>query len=423
LSFSLGEESSPSEPDQIQSLTEEDLETMGLKWQYKRPVSANSGDDGPSTAWKLRWSPDGTKIAVVYFDSTTLILDSTNGKVLHTISSDADSGSSRATNINSVAEPDPGSRCWGFSSNPMLPVLRACAWSPDGKELAVSGDHTLIEIFNTETWDRTRVLEGHTGSVLSLAWSPDGAYLASGEGSDRVLVHNKKECQNVIKIGDATSGQELRTLTGHQDGILSLSWSSDNQRLATASDDKNLKMWNPITGELLFTLGEGVGHSSGVLDVDWSPDQTRLVSGSRDFKIRVWYANNGTPIGKPWKDHNCVRSTDWHPAGEYILTAGVDQTIKIRNATTGEEIKVFEEATETNSEVMSARWSPDGRKIAAASTRDGSVRLYAIGFDESGESTLFNDWRVGISIFTVILAIGLVLIYIPLRNEFRAHRK
>jgi WD40 repeat protein len=395
------------------TLTETDLESMGVQWTYKRP---DTTEEGPATSWKLRWSPDGTKIAVVYFDNTTIILDSSTGKLIQVLGSGAAALMGETTDGGNT-------RCWGFTANPMLPLLRAVAWSPDGGLLAIAGDHTLIEIFDTKTWEQKYLLTGHTGSVLSLDWSPNGRWLASGEGTDRVLEHNEPECKNVIKIWDIETGTEQRTLTGHKDGVLSLRWSSNSSRLVSSADDKDIRIWDPINGTLLYILGEGRGHSSGVLDVDWSPDQTKLVSGSRDYKVRLWNANNGTPLGKPWKDHNCVRSTHWHPGAKYILTAGVDQTIKIRNASSGKEIKIFEEALETNSEVMSARWSPDGNKIAACSTRDGAVRLYAIGFDTGSSSETTVDWRVGITIFAVVIVVGLVLIYIPLRNEFREHRK
>lgn len=400
-------------------LEEEDIISMGVQWTYTRPDNSPAGN---STSWKLRWSPDGVKIAVVYFDNTVIILNSETGKVIKALGTSASVIMEPEKSVTSRRPSDnTGSRCWGYSNKPSVPILRACEWSPDGKLLAVAGDHRRIEIFNTSTWEPETVLEGHDGSVLALAWSPDGARLASGEGTDQVLPHNQADCKNYIKIWNTTTYEGIQTLKGHKDSIISVSWSENCSRLMSASDDRNLKMWDLNNGSEIFTLGEGVGHSAGVLDVDWSPNQTLLVSGSRDFKIRIWDARTGTPLGKPWKDHNCVRSTHWHPSGKYIATAGVDQTLKIRDAGTGKEIKIFHEAEESNSEVMSARWSPDGSAIAACTTRDATVRLYAIGF----EIVVIQEpeWVVGVSVFFIICIIGLVVIFLPLRSELQQRRK
>jgi WD40 repeat protein len=389
-------------------LEEEDINSMGVKWKYHRP---DGGPEENSTNWKLRWSPDGSMIAVVYFDNTTVILDGNTGKLIKAL----------GTSASKLTDNVSGSRCWGWTSIPTAAIIRACAWSPDGDLLAIAGDHRLIEIYNTTTWERERVLSGHDGSILSLDWSPDGTRIASGEGTDQVLPHYIEENKNNIKIWDVTTGKELMTLSGHEDSVMSLSWSANSTLLASASDDRNLKLWDTTTGTVIYTLGEGIGHSAGVLDVDWSPNQTLLVSGSRDFKIRLWDARLGTPLGKAWKDHNCVRSTHWHPTGKYIATAGVDQTLKIRDAKTGDVIKTFIEAEDSNSEVMSARWSPDGSAVVACSTRDATVRLYTMGFDTS--STEVSDWRAGASIFFIIVICGLILLYLPLKAEFHKRRK
>jgi WD40 repeat protein len=406
-------------------ITDEDITSIGLIWSYKRP---DNGPEGNSTSWKLRWSPDGTMIAVVYFDDVAIIFDSKTGdvikilgsgtkKILDIINKDDNSTTRR------VSEFDLTTRCWGYTTDPLAPLLRACAWSPDNKYLAVAGDHRLIQIYNTSTWKKEMELDGHKGSILSLDWSPNGKYLASGEGTDQVLPHNQADCEYAINIWDIFEKKVIFTLKGHEDSIVSLSWSKNGTRLVSASDDRNLKMWDTNNGSLLFTMGEGIGHSAGVLDVSWSPNQTLLVSGSRDFKVRRWYADTGLPLGKPLKDFNCVRSTQWHPSGRYILTSGVDQYIRILNGTTGSLIIEFDDATNTNSEVMSARWSPDGTKFASCSTVDATVRLYGIGYEENKDSDEDTGWVLGIPIFFIIAGIGIFIIYFTLSKELRQHRK
>jgi len=413
------------EPDE---LTDSNMESIGVVWKY---IRSDNDPEGNATSWKLRWSPDGKWLAVVYFDDTTIILDSETGDLVTALGSggkailDAESAEKDdekigETSINSQTK---SSRCWGFTINPLAPLLRACAWSPDNKYIAVAGDHRKIEIFETSSWDSFTVLEGHTGSILSLDWSPDGTRIASGEGTDQVLPHNQGTVKYNIKIWNITTGTEIHTLLGHKDSVVSLSWSQNSSRLASASDDRDIRIWDTENGKLLDLLGEGLGHSAGVLDVGWSPNQTRLISGSRDFKVRLWDVESGLPIGKPWKDHNCVRSTQWHPTGRYILSAGVDQTIKIRDSATGRELMVFTEAEATNSEVMSARWSPDGLKFAACSSRGATVRLYGFGGAQPDSDQSDDFSYIGIPLFFIIGIIGVTLIFLPLINEFRHHRK
>ena len=74
-------------------------------------------------------------------------------------------------------------------------------------------------------------LRGHTGSVRSVAWSPDGSQLVSGsfDGS--------------VRIWDAGTGNLLRTLWGHRRGVWSVAWSPDGSQLASGSYDKTVRVW------------------------------------------------------------------------------------------------------------------------------------------------------------------------------------
>ena len=83
------------------------------------------------------------------------------------------------------------------------------------------------------------------------------------------------------------SGRELFPLRGHSASVSALAFSPDGRRLATASIDRTVKLWDMATGDEVLTLR---GHTAGVGCLAWSPDGLRLASGSIDWTARVWEA-------------------------------------------------------------------------------------------------------------------------------------
>jgi WD40 repeat protein len=311
----------------------------------------------------------------------------------------------------------------------MIPMLRACEWSPNGKYLATAGNEMIIHIYETMNWKLVKELHGHESWILSLDWSPDSTRIASGSGTDRPLPVGvgfpRVTNENALMVWDFETGQQLLDIRGHKDGIISVKWSRAGDRIATASDDRTAKIWNATDGELLMTLGGEVGHSGGVLDVDWSPDDTKMVSGSRDYKLRLWNLSDGQPIGNPWKDDNCVRSVNWHPDGEIIASSGVDSVLKIRDGEDGEILRDFPDAKDTRSAVMCSRWSPDGQKLAAGAGKERTLRVYSFGkASPSGEDDeLVPPWLPGTLLLVVIAVAGITVIYYPILEKIRERRK
>ncbi|MCK5548749.1 MAG: WD40 repeat domain-containing protein, partial [Thermoplasmata archaeon] len=269
----------------------------------------------------------------------------------------------------------------------------------------VGGDNRLVMIYDTTNWTLHKTLSGHEGSVLALQWSPDGARIASGSGTDKDDIHNIPE--NMIKIWDFTTGNAMANLTGHTDGVMDVKWSSNGSRLVSASDDRTIKMWNTSTWSNVFDI---TGHTIGVLSVDWSPNETKLVSGSRDYSVMLWDASNGSNLAK-WSSPNCVRSVDWHPDADLIANSGpAESLMRVRNSTSGAVIKTFDEAAKTGSDVMSTRWSPDGMMLAAGAGKEHTLRVYAFGIATEPPPPLIPVWLPGTILFSAISTVGAGLI-------------
>ena len=109
---------------------------------------------------------------------------------------------------------------------------RARAW-PAGL------DDNTVRLWDAASGRERHRLEGHSNAVLSVAWSPDGASVASGSSD------------NTVRLWDAASGREQVSLEGHRSAIELLAWSADSRVLASVSQDGEIRLWEAATGQLL----------------------------------------------------------------------------------------------------------------------------------------------------------------------------
>jgi hypothetical protein len=140
------------------------------------------------------------------------------------------------------------------------------ALSPEGDRIAVMGPGHEVRLYQAEGDEPPVVLGRHRTLVMALAFSPDGAYLASGSDSGDLTA----------RVWDVARRREHLTLYGHTARIWGLDFSPDGEMLATAGDDGNLRLWDVRTGQPLMTL-----RPSGRprLSVAFSPDGARLAAG------------------------------------------------------------------------------------------------------------------------------------------------
>jgi WD40 repeat protein len=159
---------------------------------------------------------------------------------------------------------------------------------------------------------------GHTGSVRSVAFSPDGKQIVSGS-SDRT-----------VSLWDAQTGSQIgNPLTGHTSWVNSVAFSPDGKQIVSGSRDKTVRLWDAQTGS---QIGNPLtGHTSLVNSVAFSPDGKQIVSGSYDNTVRLWDAQTGSQIGNPLTGQHTDSgsSVAISPDGSQIVQGYVDGTIRV----------------------------------------------------------------------------------------------
>jgi sugar lactone lactonase YvrE len=233
---------------------------------------------------------------------------------------------------------------------------------------------------------------GHSGSVNSVAISPDGQILVSGSDD------------KTITIWDLSTGQELRTLTGHSESVNSVAISPDGQTLLSGSRDNTIKIWRLSTGEELRTL---TVHSDSVNFVAISPDGQILVSSSHtvvsdiyDNTIKIWQLSTGRELRTLtccW-DSNPIDSVAISPDGQ-TLVSGSDREIMIWDLSSGQKLRTL---TGHSGWVGSVAISPDGQILASGDTVMGSmgcsfdttIKIWQLSTGEELRTLTVVDWWV-----------------------------
>ena len=157
-------------------------------------------------------------------------------------------------------------------------------------------------------------LAGHSNTVNSAVWSPDGS---------RILTASDDK---TARVWDPASGRELAVLKGHAGTVYSATWSPNGSRILTASRDLTARVWDPVSGRELAVLN---GHEFFVNSAVWSPDGSRILTASWDNTARVWDPASGRELTVLKGHSGAVRSAVWSPDGSRILTAGDDKTARI----------------------------------------------------------------------------------------------
>jgi WD40 repeat protein len=244
-------------------------------------------------------------------------------------------------------------RIWDAANRRELKTLitgsfsRVCvSWKPGGKYCVVSTEEN-IRIYDTETWKIVNRLRGHQATIYDIAYSSDGRRIASSSED------------KTIKIWDAETGKEIRTITG-QRYFRDMAWKPNTKQLAAVTPDGGIKIWDSETGREISNF------TGGTQSVIYSPDGRYLIAGTYG---RMSVLDTGTgriikSIQSPNQfqefEPNAYRPDGRQMAAVYITAHSSQRIIVIFDTATWQEIRRIE----TDNGVPVITYSPDSRQMA-----------------------------------------------------------
>jgi WD40 repeat protein len=182
--------------------------------------------------------------------------------------------------------------------------LRSVAWSPDGKWLAAGGDRRSICVWETSDWTLLRRLDDLRGKVKCVCWSRAGEL--AGLESDGTL-----------RVWNIPSGKQLWLHRGPAEGQ-SCAFSPDGRVLAAGYKSGILELLHARTGESRHTR---LGHQTGVRSLAFTPDGKTLASGAEDGTLRLWHVASCHEL-IAWQDQSAaINALSFSPDGHRLAAA------------------------------------------------------------------------------------------------------
>ncbi|MEB3223276.1 MAG: WD40 repeat domain-containing protein [Candidatus Sericytochromatia bacterium] len=282
-------------------------------------------------------------------------------------------GRARVFELPTLEERPPIGRSYGG--------IQALAFSHDGKQLA-TGSFRVVRVWNWATKVQQHALYGHAKGVWGLTYSPDDTELASAGLDSTIRLWRPATGEPVpppqlrgfgrgwlFHLWMGVMGDAPPTLMGHEEGVVEVAYSPDGRRLASASKDGTIRIWDLASGQVLQVLRANEGPWSGVA---FSPSG-QLVAGSGEMgRVLIWNATTGALTRTLSGHDDAVTRLAFGRDDSQLASASLDGNVKLWDASKGEVRQSFTRHTQM---VLGVAFSPDGKHLASAG-QDGQLVVW-----------------------------------------------
>jgi len=305
----------------------------GFEWRY---LKRQKGKTMPpmrhrNAVYSCAVSPDGRQLVCSDFDGYLYFWDPATGNEIHP----------------SVRGHD--SICYNV------------AFSPDGKKM-VSGDEGRVKLWDADTRQELVDWKVPEGTVQGLAFSPSGTPV--------VCICVRRGDREDVSIWDAEAGRRMFRLPEQQFLVHAIAVSPDGRLLATANENRTVKVWDAATGEPYRSFSGDTGFwcvafdkSSRLLAAGGGNELEREVG-----QVKIWEVDSGDE--RPTPSGHGAWSVAFSPDADRLATGGIDQSVRIWDTTTGQEVLILRGHADWVTDVT---FTPDGHRLISAGDRTARI--------------------------------------------------